>query len=192
MFIDVVQFLECLREVKLPTSLECIRNNLLIRSKDTLTMFMVDRLGVSNSPEPYLNMNAARPKGLVVTSKTESSELQEYVGAEESRTQKQHQDYYETLRTIDSTTSNVFAVNNEMASPPETEEQTENTLFHVYTNLSAAQAKNKCQMYGSLDRREGKKLFVFEQYRPCWVGKYDKRRCNQRISFYYKNDFLQV
>lgn len=159
---DVVQFLECLREAKLAPSLECVRSNLLVRSKDALTMLVVEKLVRSSSPEPYLNMNAARSKGL--TPKVET-ELQEYVGAEEPRAEKQQQDYYETLQTVDS--RNVIAINGTDKDP---DEQTENTLLEVYANLSASQAKSMCQMCGSLYRKEGKKLFVFEQYRAYWIG----------------------
>ncbi|KAF3420601.1 hypothetical protein E2986_11228, partial [Frieseomelitta varia] len=101
---DVVQFLECLRDVKLPLTLESIRDNLLVRSKDSLTMFMIERIGRSASPEPYLNMNAAGSKD-------------------------------------------------------------------IYANFSAAETKSKCEMCGPLYRKDRHKLFVFEQYRGCWVGK---------------------
>ncbi|XP_012140188.1 uncharacterized protein LOC100879848 [Megachile rotundata] len=159
---DVVQFLECLREAKLAPSLECVRSNLLIRSKDALTMLVVERLVRSSSPEPYLNMNAAKSKGLVTKVETE---LQEYVGAEERPEKQPQQDYYETLQTVES--SNVITIN---GTDKDADEQTENTLLEVYANLSAAQAKSMCQMCGSLYRKEGKKLFVFEQYRAYWIG----------------------
>ncbi|XP_017753317.1 PREDICTED: uncharacterized protein LOC108545957 isoform X2 [Eufriesea mexicana] len=146
---DVMQFLECLREVKLPTRLESIRDDLLIRSKDTLTMFMVERIGPSISPEPYLNMNAAGSKGLMTTLKTEA-ELQEY-GVESTNN---------VTPTIYETDDNVQTK----------EEEIENKLIDIYACFSAAQTKTKCQICGPLYRKEGKRLFVFEQCRACWVG----------------------
>ncbi|XP_043248366.1 uncharacterized protein LOC122395101 [Colletes gigas] len=162
---DVVQFLECLREVKLPVSLESIRDSLLIRSKDTLTMFMVKRIERSTSPEAYLNMNAAGSKGLVIASKTEA-EGQEYVEAEEHPPQKQSQcEYYESFDTVEPT-NNVDG--DDLKSKDK--ETAESTLMDAYANFSTAQTKSKCLKYGPLYRKEGKKLFVFEQYREYWVG----------------------
>lgn len=169
--IDVVQFLEFLREVKLPTRLENIRDNLLIRSKDTLTMFVIERIGRSASPEPYLNMNAAGSKGLMVTLKTET-ELQEYVGAEEHpQKQQQQQDYYEAFQGMESTNNTATAIHETINNRQTKEEEIENTLVNIYANFSATETKSKCQLCGLLYRKEGKKLFVFEQYRSCWVGK---------------------
>lgn len=167
---DVVQFLEFLREVKLPTRLENIRDNLLIRSKDTLTMFVIERIGRSASPEPYLNMNAAGSKGLMVTLKTET-ELQEYVGAEEHpQKQQQQQDYYEAFQGMESTNNTATAIHETINNRQTKEEEIENTLVNIYANFSATETKSKCQLCGLLYRKEGKKLFVFEQYRSCWVG----------------------
>lgn len=169
--IDIVQFLEFLREVKLPTRLENIRDNLLIRSKDTLTMFVIERIGRSASPEPYLNMNAAGSKGLMVTLKTET-ELQEYVGAEEHpQKQQQQQDYYEAFQGMESTNNTATAIHETINNRQTKEEEIENTLVNIYANFSATETKSKCQLCGLLYRKEGKKLFVFEQYRSCWVGK---------------------
>ncbi|XP_053971990.1 uncharacterized protein LOC128872882 isoform X1 [Hylaeus volcanicus] len=165
---DVVQFLEWLREVKLPVNLESIRDSLLMRSKDTMTMLMVERMVERpSSPDPnqYLNMNAAGPKGLVATTNTEP-ELEEYVPAEQHQPQNQPQhDYYETFEPIESTnaTTDLFRLSSK-------HQQIETTLMDIYSNFSAAQAKNQCLMCGPLYRKEGKKLFVFEQYRACWVG----------------------
>lgn len=161
-YLDVVQFLECLREVKLPVSLERVRDNLLARSKVTLKS--LDKTG-EVSPEPYLNMNAG-PKGLMCL-ETET-ELQEYVGAEEHyQMQKEHeqsrQNDYETFQGTEPL--------NNIERDQGNDEETENAFIEIYSSYSASLAKSKCQMCGSLYRKEGKKLFVFEQYRACWVGK---------------------
>ncbi|XP_017885189.1 uncharacterized protein LOC108628043 [Ceratina calcarata] len=161
---DVVQFLECLREVKLPVNLESIRDNLLIRSKVTLKTFVVDKTGRGVSPEPYLNMSAGS-KGLI--SLETETELQEYVGAgEHCQMQKEHkesqQDYYETFQGIEPP--------NNTDNNQSKDEETENMLINTYSSFSAVLAKSKCQICGSLYRKEGKKLFVFEQYRACWVA----------------------
>ncbi|CAL7947052.1 unnamed protein product [Xylocopa violacea] len=168
---DVVQFLDCLREVKLPITLESIRDSLLIRSKDMLTMFTVQKIGRAASPESYVNMNAAGSKGLMATLKTEA-ELQEYVGAEEHHQmqKQQQQDHYETFPKIDSTNNTVPAVEETADHSQNKDEEIENKLINIYASFSAAQTKSNCQMCGSLYRKEGKKLFVFEQYRSCWVG----------------------
>ncbi|XP_076675584.1 uncharacterized protein LOC143372856 [Andrena cerasifolii] len=169
---EVVQFLECLREVKLPTALESIRDNLLVRSKDTLTMSMAERRVErrSTSPEPYLDMSAAGPKGLLAASKAEV-DSEEYVKVENNSPQKQQQDYYEAFQTVGSTTSDTLsAANPETSQHPEKQQQLENILTDIYASLSAAQTENTCQKCGPLYRKEGKKLFVFEQYRLCWVG----------------------
>lgn len=173
--VEVVQFLECLREVKLPTALESIRDNLLVRSKDTLTMSMAERRVErrSASPEPYLDMSAAGPKGLLAASKAEA-DSEEYVNVENNSPQKQQQDYYEAFQTVGSAASdNLSAANPETSQRPEKQEQLDNILTDIYASLSAAQTENTCQKCGPLYRKEGKKLFVFEQYRLCWVGKYD-------------------
>ncbi|XP_017794152.1 PREDICTED: uncharacterized protein LOC108575769 [Habropoda laboriosa] len=168
---DVVQFLECLREVKLPISLESIRDNLLIRSKNTLTTtFAVDRIA---SPEPYLNMNAAGPKGLIKATLKTEAELQEYVRAEE---QSPQDGYYEAFQPnpIESSNGAAVQVQAQVLQAADNirnkEDRVENTLVEIYASFTAAQTKSKCQICGSLIRKEGKKLFVFEQYRTCWVG----------------------
>ncbi|CAL7936172.1 unnamed protein product [Xylocopa violacea] len=168
---DVVQFLDCLREVKLPITLESIRDSLLIRSKETLTMFTVRRIGRAASPESYVNMNAAGSKGLMATLRTEA-EMQEYVGAEEHHQmqKQQQQDYYETFPKVDSTNNAVLAVDETTDHFQNKDEEIENKLINIYASFSAAQTKSNCQMCGCLYKKEGKKLFVFEQYRSCWVG----------------------
>ncbi|XP_076649496.1 uncharacterized protein LOC143357129 isoform X2 [Halictus rubicundus] len=205
-FREVVQFLECLREIKLPVTLENLRNHLLIRSKQTLTTFMVERFGTRTSPEPYLDMNpaAVRPKGLIPTIE-KGGELEEYVGAEEPQKQRQQQDYYESFQTVEanhaaaaaaatlvpyasssassastsasasasaSASGMIASKATQIASqqPQAKDEKIENTLIEIYASFPAAEVKSKCQKCGPLYRKEGKKLFVFEQYRTCWVG----------------------
>ncbi|XP_015436065.1 PREDICTED: uncharacterized protein LOC107191513 [Dufourea novaeangliae] len=169
---ELVQFLECLREVKLPVALESIRDNLLTRSKDTLTMFMVERTGRPTSPEPYLNMSPVAPKGLVTVSRMDG-ELQEYVGVEEQPRQKQQQDYYESFQTVESnhaaSVTTTTAANTKEHRRNKSEE-IENALMEIYSSFPAVEARDKSQKCGPLFRKEGKKLFVFEQYRSCWVG----------------------
>ncbi|CAK9802525.1 Src kinase-associated phosphoprotein 2 [Anthophora plagiata] len=181
---DMVEFLECVREVKLSISLESIRNNLLIRSKDTLTtMFAMENV---TSPEPYLYMNAAGSKGLIKATLKTEAELQEYVRADAEHRQMQKQSpqrkpqesqqdgYYETFQPIETSQSNnaatTAAVHEATDKLQNKDDRVENTLVNIYASFTAAQTKSKCQMCGSLYRKEGKKLFVFEQYRACWVG----------------------
>ncbi|XP_076286866.1 uncharacterized protein LOC143212211 isoform X2 [Lasioglossum baleicum] len=190
-FREVVQFLECLRDIKLPVTLENLRNNLLKRSKQTLTTFAAERFGTRASPEPYLNMSPAaiRPKGLMPTIE-KGSELEEYVGAEEPPKQKQQQDYYESFQTVEanhaaavattiapnsssstSSSSSASTFASGMSSQPQVkDEKKENALLEIYASFPAAEVRSKCQKCGPLYRKEGKKLFVFEQYRTCWVG----------------------
>ncbi|XP_050582355.1 uncharacterized protein LOC126918474 isoform X1 [Bombus affinis] len=171
---DVVQFLECLHDVKLPMKLENIRDNLLVRSKDTLTMFVIERIGRPASPEPYLNMNATGSKGLTAATLKTETELQEYVGAEEyheMQKPQQQQDYYETFQGVESTNNTIVLSTHETIDNIQNkEEEVKNTLMDIYANFSATETKSKCKMCGPLYRKEGKKLFVFEQYRACWVG----------------------
>ena len=168
---DKVQFLECLRDVKLPLTLENIRDNLLVRSKNSLTMFMIERIGRSASPEPYLNMNAAGSKGLLAATVKTETELQEYVGADEQQQQQQQQDYYETFQGIESANNVESPIHETMDSNIESKEETDNTPIDIYANFSVAETKSKCQLCGPLYRKDRHKLFVFEQYRGCWVGK---------------------
>lgn len=188
--IDVVQFLECLHDVKLPLKLENIRDNLLVRSKDTLTMFVIERIGRPASPEPYLNMNATGSKGLMAATLKTETELQEYVGAEEyheMQKPQQQQDYYETFQGVESTNNTIVLSTHETIDNIQNKgEEVENTLMDIYANFSATETKSKCKMCGPLYRKEGKKLFVFEQYRACWVGKLnsldDRYRCDQNTA----------
>nr|KAF7416796.1 hypothetical protein H0235_011327 [Vespula pensylvanica] len=163
---EIVQFLEFLREANLSGTMETIRENLLLRSKNALSVLMGTE-GTTSSTELYLRMNASS-KGLLPLNigETNVSDMQEYVGAEEtiSQTQKRptsqiHPDYYETFRSMA-----------EDDKKKELEESQENALVNIYSSLSGAQAKSKSLKCGPLLRKEGKKLFVFEQYRINWVG----------------------
>ncbi|KAK2588884.1 hypothetical protein KPH14_001747 [Odynerus spinipes] len=166
---EIVQFLECLREAKLSSALETIRENLLLRSKTALSVFtMTD--GTTSAAEPYLHMNASS-KGLLPLQITETKELdaQEYVGAEEHgvKTDDQkrplsqiHPDHYETFLSVVA----------EDEKKREQEETKESALVEIYRSFSAARAKSNSLKCGPLFRKEGKKLFVFEQYRISWVA----------------------
>lgn len=89
----MIAFLECLREAQLPLTLESLREKLLARSRETLSVTTMTR----GSPEPYLDMNSG-PKSLLLRKSEVDSE--EYVGMEESKKQN-HQDYYETFQNED-------------------------------------------------------------------------------------------
>lgn len=163
---EIIQFLECLREVKLSSALETVRENLLTRSKTTLSIFALSNES-SSAAEPYLHMNASS-KGLLPLQLLETNELdtQEYVIAEETvqtndqkcQTSQTHLDHYETLISI------------ENEKKKELERGQENSLVKIYLGLSGAQAKSKSLKCGPLHRKEGKKLFFFEQYRVSWVA----------------------
>ncbi|XP_023287587.1 neurofilament heavy polypeptide [Orussus abietinus] len=152
---ELAQFLESLGDANLPANLEATRGNLLSRAKTTLVAVTT---GPSSSPGPYLDMNPG--KGLSLVGRTE--DLEEYVGAEEPQVQAP-QDYYETFQELDKSRP-------ESLQEDPAKEESENLLQEIYMNFPAAQTKSKCQKCGPLQRKEGKKLFVFEQFRGCWVG----------------------
>ncbi|XP_046825795.1 uncharacterized protein LOC124427229 [Vespa crabro] len=163
---EIVQFLEFLREANLSGTMETIRENLLLRSKNALSVFTGTE-STASSTEHYLHMNASS-KGLLPLNigETNVSDVQEYVGMEETISQSQnrpisqiHYDYYETFRLM-----------TEDDKKKELGEYQENALINIYSNLSGAQAKSKSLKCGPLFRKEGKKLFVFEQYRINWVA----------------------
>nr|XP_033331076.1 uncharacterized protein LOC117223062 [Megalopta genalis] len=169
---ELVQFLECLHEIKLPVTLENLRNNLLTRSKQSLTTFMIKKFGTRSSPEPYLNMTPVAPKGLMPAIEKEG-ELEEYVGAEEPQKQKQQHDYYESFQTVEANHAAAAATASSVApsvSPRDKDEKIENTLIEIYANIPAAETKSKCRKCGPLYRKDGKILFLFEPYRMCWVA----------------------
>lgn len=167
---EIVEFLESLRDTNLSSTTESVRKNLLLRSKNALSVFTKTEettLSTSSSAEPYLRMNASS-KGLLPLNIGEMNELDmpEYVGAEETTSQNEkrpnseiHPYYYET-----------FSSKTEDDKKKELEESQENALVNIYSSLSASQAKSKALKCGTLLRKEGKKLFVFEQYRINWVA----------------------
>ncbi|XP_078040667.1 uncharacterized protein LOC144471938 [Augochlora pura] len=169
---ELVQFLECLHEIKLPVTLENLRNNLLTRSKQSLTTFMIKKIGIRSSPEPYLNMTPVAPKGLMPAIENEG-ELEEYVGAEEPQKQKQQHDYYESFQTVEANHAAAVATASTVPSPlpsRDKDEKIENALIEFYANIPAVETKDKCRKCGPLYRKDGKILFLFEPYRMCWVA----------------------
>ncbi|CAL1679655.1 unnamed protein product [Lasius platythorax] len=157
---EVIAFLECLHEVQLPLTLESLREKLLTRSKDTLSIATMPR----TSPEPYLDMNSG-PKSLLL--KKSEADSEEYVGMEGSKKQNNHhQDYYyETFEN-----EGRQGVANERR-PEQNDDETEEgqALIRIYKNLSAAQIKSKCHKCGPLFKKEGRKLFLSES-RACWIA----------------------
>ncbi|XP_072767791.1 uncharacterized protein [Anoplolepis gracilipes] len=153
---EVIAFLECLRDAQLPLMLESLREKLLARSKETLSITTMTR----GSPEPYLDMNSGPKSLLLKKNKTESVE---YIGMEESKKQN-HQDYYETFENEGHGT----AQNESQAEQNDDETDESQTLIRIYKNLSATQIKSKCHKCGPL-KKEGKKLFRSES-RTYWVA----------------------
>ncbi|XP_066581334.1 uncharacterized protein [Prorops nasuta] len=169
---DVASFLNDLKDVDLPIDLENARTKLLTRSKNALsTVKMIAPVCVSPSPELYLDMNVSVPRSLLLRSKRDS---EVYVGAERENTKKSiHQDYYETCNvdknslTEESSRSKERALSILKGSIKETEDT---ALLRVYKNFSVADAKISSRKCGPVYRKEGKKLFVFEQYRSSWLA----------------------
>ncbi|XP_043488351.1 uncharacterized protein LOC122515176 [Polistes fuscatus] len=167
---EIVQFLESLRDTNLSSTMETVRKNLLLRSKNALSVFTKiegTTSSTSSSAEPYLRMNASS-KGLLPLNIGEINEfdMPEYVGAEATTSQNEkcpnseiHPDSYET-----------FPSKIEDEKKKKLEESQENALVNIYSSLSASQAKSKALKCGILFRKEGKKLFVFEQYRINYVA----------------------
>lgn len=163
---EMITFLECLRDAQLPLTLESLREKLLVRSKDTLSVTTMVR---ASSPEPYLDMKSG-PRSLLLTKSEADS--QEYVGMEEPQKHIQlhsrkhtHQDYYETFENESQAASaNKY--------PEENDDRDEGQmLIEIYKNLSAMQIRSKCYKCGPLYRKEGKKLFLSERGgRACWIA----------------------
>ncbi|XP_034952513.1 uncharacterized protein [Chelonus insularis] len=173
---DLVNFLESLsEEVNLPEALENDRSNLLRRSKCSLVA-MGQR---SASPEPYLDMNAGKGKGLLlVKSKSANSNdthLTEYIDSDNPCTPKISQDEYECFQE-------------ELTHTTEQNIE-EEKLKATYRNFSAEQTKIMCECKclkkcvgkchlnmnkcGILFQKEERKLFgfqLFDQLRECWIG----------------------
>lgn len=149
----MITFLECLRDAQLPLTLENLREKLLVRSKNILSVTRN-----ASSPEPYLDMKSG-PRSLLLR-RSEADPAEEYVGMEESRTparRESHQDYYESFE-------------NESQAVGASEQNDEGqTLIEIYKNLSAMQIKSKCYKCGPLYRKEGKKLFLSKPG-LCWIA----------------------
>lgn len=168
LFIEVITFLECLGDAQLSLTLESLREKLLIRSKNILSVTMVTRARAS-SPEPYLDMKSG-PKSLLLTRSEADSE--EYVKMEESQKRTQlhprppfsPQDYYETFEN-DGQTASRLSVASEYPDDCDKGQM----LIRIYKNLSAMQIRSKCYKCGPLYRKEGKKLFLSES-RACWIA----------------------
>ncbi|XP_015171676.1 PREDICTED: uncharacterized protein LOC107063975 [Polistes dominula] len=167
---EIVEFLEFLQNANLSSTMETVRKNLLLRSKNALSVFTKTEgttSSTSSSAEPYLRMNASS-KGLLPlnTGEINVSDMPDYVGAEETISQSEkrpnsqiYPDYYET-----------FLSKIENDKKKELEESQVNALVNIYSSLSASQAKSEALKCGILFRKEGKKLFLFEQYRISWVA----------------------
>ncbi|XP_029178704.1 uncharacterized protein LOC114946406 [Nylanderia fulva] len=153
---EVIEFLECLRDVQLSLTLENLREKLLTRSKDTLSLTRVPR----GSPEPYLDMNSGLKSLLLRKNETDT---EEYVGMEGSKRQSHHQDYYETFE------NEAQGVANDRSEQNDDETEEGRMLLRIYKKLSAAQIRSKCHKCGPLFKKEGKKLFLPEG-RTCWVA----------------------
>ena len=154
-----MQFLESLGEVKLPPTIENVRENLLSRSKASLLNFVI---GPPSSPEPYLDMNAG--KGLLLAAKSHN-EIQEYINTDHNSEPRPNQDYYETFQEINSPKTDTS-----LSTEDPNEESLEDTLVSIYSSLSAAQTRATCNKCGQLYRKEGRKLLIFDPLRSCWVG----------------------
>lgn len=150
--------MECLRDAQLSLTLESLREKLLTRSRETLSVTMTRE---RDSPEPYLDMNSG-PKSLLLRKNEGDSE--EYVGMEESPKKQNHQDYYETF-------GNEGQNIDENDCPEQNDDETEEgqKLIKIYKNLSTAQIKSKCHKCGPLCKKEERKLFLPES-RACWVA----------------------
>lgn len=162
---EMIMFLECLRDAQLPLTLESLREKLLVRSKDTLSVTTIR----ASSPEPYLDMKSG-PRSLLLT--RSEADSQEYVGMEEHQKHIQlharmhtHQDYYETFENESQAASvNKYPEKNDDRDKGQ-------TLIEIYKNLSAMQIRGKCYKCGPLYRKEGKKLFLSERGgRACWIA----------------------
>lgn len=158
-----MQFLESLSEVKLPPSLENVRENLLSRSKATLLNLTI---GPPSSPEPYLDMNAG--KGLLLAAKSQN-EIHEYINADQNSEPRTNQDYYETFQEINDPKNETS-----LSFEDQNENSFEDTLLSIYSSLSAAQTRATCNKCGQLSRKGDRKIipFIDSSFRSCWVGMY--------------------
>lgn len=165
--VDLVKFLELLsKEINLPDTLENDRSNLLRRSKTSLASAGQR----SSSPEPYLDMNAGKGKGLSVVKSGEvntindnnnhQQQLTEYIDTDNPRVSRHSaQDYYETFQEFTSKSS----ANDE-----------QDKLKIIYRSFSTEQTRSKSHKCGPLFQKEERRLFgfqLFDQFRELWVGK---------------------
>ncbi|XP_008550830.1 uncharacterized protein LOC103573488 [Microplitis demolitor] len=163
---DLVKFLELLsKEINLPDTLENDRSNLLRRSKTSLASAGQR----SSSPEPYLDMNAGKGKGLSVVKSGEvntindnnnhQQQLTEYIDTDNPRVSRHSaQDYYETFQEFTSKSS----ANDE-----------QDKLKIIYRSFSTEQTRSKSHKCGPLFQKEERRLFgfqLFDQFRELWVG----------------------
>lgn len=170
---DLVKFLELLsKEINLPDTLENDRSNLLRRSKTSLASAGQR----SASPEPYLDMNAGKGKGLSLVKKEangindnnnhnhhrqqQQQQVTEYIDSDNPRVSRYSvQDYYETFQ--------------EFTAKPSVDDE-EDKLKNIYRSFSTDQTRSKCHKCGPLFQKEERRLFgfqLFDQFRELWIGK---------------------
>ncbi|XP_011335840.2 uncharacterized protein LOC105278440 [Ooceraea biroi] len=161
---EVITFLECLCDVKLPLKLERLRQELLAHAKETLSVTRA-----SSPDRPYLDMNSGPKSLLLIKNKTET-DSEEYVGMEGSQKQP-HQDYYETCENQGKTPPPSAMLPKSMERYPDHDLRLEEAqkLLRIYKNLPAAQSRSKCHKCGPIYKKEGKKLFLPES-RACWIA----------------------
>lgn len=146
--------------MKLPLKLESLRDELLVRAKNTLSVTRA-----SSPDRPYLDMNSG-PKSLLLTKN--ETDLEDYVGMDGSQKQS-HQDYYETCENKISSPSTTLSKNTNLERHTDDLGQKGEKLLEIYKNFSAAQSKSNCHKCGSLCKKEEKKLFQSDS-RACWIA----------------------
>ncbi|XP_043286938.1 uncharacterized protein [Venturia canescens] len=178
---EIVQFLESLCDVNLPSKLENARTNLLQRSKTKLSSMTTSARG-SASPEPYLDMNAGKGFLLFPRRKNRDAEIEEYVGVEEQLEPPEvpsHQDYYETFQEINSNgnekenEADETRGKNKSSEKLQSEEDiVEEKLRDIYRTFTAAKTINKAYKSGALYQKIERKPFGFVRgnTRLCWIG----------------------
>lgn len=164
---EIVKFLEELQEVELPESMETSRKSILSDSKDMMASLLSGaNTREASSPEPYLDMRPG--KGLLMQSTIENSEqLEEYVDAE---AKVQEPSYYETFQELKDHRASVNSAEINIRG-----EDVESAIIDIYLSLTPNQTRSICAKCGSLELKEGKKLFVFEQFRTYWVGQWSEK-----------------
>lgn len=176
---DLVQFLETLSDVNLPNGLQNVRENLLQRSKTSLVT--MDQQ--FTTPEPYLDMNAGKGKGLSLIETLEvndtknDNQITEYMYTDNSNHIKLSscQDYYESFL------ANV-ALNSEEISNNQECNDYEKELISIYRTFSSEQTINKASKSGPLLLKEERRFLGlqffsgFDQFRPCFIGNFSSYR----------------